>query len=142
MAGCALTVAAFAIGTFRFPEPLAALFLDASVPDATRALAHDVLKWTAPIFVRDALQVLCVQVLRAVRSTVVPMLASLLAYWLVGLGGGAAGAFVAGVGAPGIWTGFCIALVTAALVLGALLHRRLPAAGSGGRKHRPGTTDP
>lgn len=138
MAGCALTVAAFAIGTFRFPEPLAALVLDASVPDTTRTLAHDVLRWTAPIFVLDALQVLCVQVLRAV----VPMLASLLAYWLVGLGGGAAGAFVAGVGAPGIWTGFCIALVTAALVLGALLHRRLPAAGSGGRKHRPGTTDP
>ena len=52
-----------------------------------------------------------------------PMLLSTGCYWLVGLGGGVILASASGLGAIGVWIGFCAGLTCAAGLLAALAFR-------------------
>ncbi|TDN99207.1 MATE family multidrug resistance protein [Halomonas ventosae] len=79
--------------------------------------------------VSDALQVNLAGALRGYKDTRIIMLITLLAYWLVGLGGGhwlgAHGLFgwIAPLGVHGYWIGLIAGLTTAALLLGERLRR-------------------
>ncbi len=76
------------------------------------------LMYIAAIFaVFDGTQVVAIGVLRGAGDTRTPMIASLLAYWLIGLPSGYALCFTLGLGVTGLWLGMCAGLITAATLL-------------------------
>ncbi|ETX13401.1 hypothetical protein OCH239_10490 [Roseivivax halodurans JCM 10272] len=115
-----LAAASLALMVGVFTESAVALFSGAETSPDGRALMSQVLRWTAPIFLFDAWQIVFMHALRGLRRTVLPMVLSTTCYWAVGLGGGLVLAELAGLGAPGIWTGFCGGLTSAAILLGAM----------------------
>lgn len=80
--------------------------------------------------VSDSLQVAMAGALRGYKDTRVIMLITLLAYWLVGLGGGhllgeyGLGPWLAPMGVHGYWLGLVGGLTVAAVLLGERLRRR------------------
>lgn len=72
----------------------------------------------------DGLQVTANAALRGLQDTRWPMLISLVAYWLVGLGSGALLAFTAGTGPRGLWFGLSAGLLFASVTLLARFLRR------------------
>jgi multidrug resistance protein, MATE family len=59
----------------------------------------------------DGMQTVATGALRGAGDTRTPMLCHLILYWLVGLPLGAYLCFHLGWGAPGLWTGLCVALI-------------------------------
>jgi MATE family multidrug resistance protein len=72
----------------------------------------------------DGLQVVATGALRGSGDTRTAMLANLVGHWVLGLPIGAALCFAAGWGVVGLWTGLCTGLISVALVLIAVWHRR------------------
>ncbi len=87
--------------------------------------------------VSDSLQVSLAGALRGYKDTRVIMLITMVAYWLVGLGGGhwlgVYGLFdtLAPMGVHGYWTGLIAGLTVAAILLGERLRRRSKAVARG-----------
>jgi MATE family multidrug resistance protein len=76
----------------------------------------------------DGLQTVATGALRGSGDTQTPMLANLVAYWLIGLPAGYVLCFRLGWGAVGIWIGLCAGLMIIALALLMAWHKRkLPA---------------
>ena len=114
-----------------FPTELAALYLDASKPDAAAVLAYaGGLVVIAGLFqLVDGLQAIAAGLLRGVKDTTVPMILALISYWGIGFTLAYVLAFHYGLGGTGVWIGFVCGLAAAAvLLLGryAILVRRLP----------------
>ena len=65
----------------------------------------------------DGVQVSASGALRGLKDTRRPMLVCVVAYWVIGLPGGAALGFGAGAGAPGLWWGLVLGLTAAAALL-------------------------
>lgn len=106
--------------TFAFyPQTLAALYLDASKPDAAAVLAYaGTLVVIAGIFqLVDGLQAIAAGLLRGVKDTTVPMLLALIAYWAIGFLLAYLLAFHFGFGGIGVWIGFLCGLLAAAVLL-------------------------
>lgn len=105
-------------------KPLSALY----TPSAeVRALAGPLLVWVAAYHVADAMQTLCIFVLRSYRITLMPLLVYGVLLWGLGLGGGYALAYHgwAGFGpwhspAP-FWGASAAALLLTAIAFGGLL---------------------
>ncbi len=93
-------------------------------PDVV-AVAAALLMYAAVFQLSDAIQVAAAGALRAYHDTLIVMLITFVAYWLVGLGVGYWLAFLAPqpYGAEGFWTGLILGLTTAAILLGWRLHR-------------------
>jgi MATE family multidrug resistance protein len=85
----------------------------------------------------DGLQAVATGALRGSGDTRTPMICHLIGYWIVGLPLGYVLCFHFGWGAPGMWTGLCVALVLIGLALLLAWHRvadaRGPAAARFGR---------
>ena len=76
------------------------------------------LMWIAALFaVFDGIQVTVTGVLRGAGDTRTPMVANLVAHWLLGLPTGYFLCFVWGFGVLGLWTGLSIGLIVTALSL-------------------------
>ncbi|PYX67182.1 MAG: MATE family efflux transporter [Acidobacteria bacterium] len=73
----------------------------------------------------DGLQTVATGALRGSGDTRTPMLANLIAYWLIGLPLGYVLCFRFGLGALGIWIGLCIGLIIIGSALLFAWHRRL-----------------
>lgn len=93
---------------------IAALYTD---DVAVAALAVQLLHVAALFQIFDGLQVSAGGALRGLHDTRVPMLMTLLAYWLIGFPLGWWLAFDGGLGAPGLWFGLVAGLGSAALLL-------------------------
>jgi MATE family, multidrug efflux pump len=65
----------------------------------------------------DGLQTVATGALRGVGDTRIPMLATLVAYWLIGLPVGWILCFRFGWGAQGLWAGLCLALILIGIFL-------------------------
>ncbi len=111
------TAAILAMMLALFTEPVAGIFSGSQASPAARHLTVDLLRWTAPVFLFDAWQVVLVHALRGLRRTRLPMVLSTGCYWIVGLGSGVALAGPVGLDAQGIWIGFCAGLACASAML-------------------------
>ncbi|MBI5624504.1 MAG: MATE family efflux transporter [Elusimicrobia bacterium] len=96
------------------PESLARLYTHD--PDVVK-LAVVLLAAAAAFQVFDGIQIVMTGSLRGLGETRIPMAANLLGHWVLGLPCGALLAFKLGVGALGIWIGFCLGLAAVAVSL-------------------------
>jgi MATE family multidrug resistance protein len=107
-------MAAMAALFLTLPTQLAGLFTDSEPVIALAALLLPI----AGLFqVFDGLQVVSMGVLRGLGDTRVPMLVSVIGFWCIGIPVSIGLAFVAGLGAVGLWWGFVAALAIVALIL-------------------------
>ncbi len=108
-------------------------FIAASYSTDTQvlAMAAQLLRWVCLYQAVDAIQTLCVFVLRSYRVTVVPFLVYAIVLWGMGLGGGVALTFHGVAHWPamqspdGFWLAASVALVATALIFSAMLQHAL-----------------
>ncbi len=117
-------MAASAIVMRAIPEALAAVYTrDAPV----LTLAATLIPIAGLFQVFDGTQVVAMGALRGVGDTRVPMLISLLGFWLIGLPVSVYLGFWAGAGPIGIWWGLVVGLAAVALLLVLRMRRRFRA---------------
>jgi MATE family multidrug resistance protein len=121
---CVVGIALF----LALPVAIAALFLDTTHPEAPEilALCTRLLALAALFQLGDAMQVMALGLLRAIRDTRVPMWAAAFSYWGVGIPTSARLGFTCGLGAEGRWLGLCIGLLFASTSLMARFWMRAP----------------
>lgn len=118
--GLSVAVAAAVVVLFlALPEPMVALFLDLSLPEAPGivALGASLLAVAALFQLFDAMQVMALGLLRGVQDTTVPMWLASFSYWLVGIPTSYVLAFPLGLGPQGLWLGLVIGLMCASVLL-------------------------
>lgn len=101
------------------PGMVVGLFIDRADP-ANLELARQAavfLGFAAMFQVFDGVQVSASGALRGFKDTRVPMVISLVAYWLLGLTSGALLAFRLGLGGRGLWLGLVVGLAAASVML-------------------------
>lgn len=109
----------FAVLELLAPRSILGVFVNLSDPQNAQMIA------TATVFLSiaalfqtvDGTQVTLNGALRGLQDTRAPLIVSLIAYWLVGLGLGSALAFGFGYGARGLWYGLTAGLTFAAVAL-------------------------
>jgi len=90
----------------------------AYTPDPVVIQSASVLLFVAAFFqLFDGLQTVAVGALRGAGNTRTAMLCHLIAYWVIGLPLGYYLCFHEGWGAPGMWTGLCLALILIGVAL-------------------------
>ena len=101
------------------PHLIIGLYLDLRDPAnaGVIAFATAFLRIGAMFQLVDGLQVSAIGALRGLRDTRVPMLITLVSYWLVGMGSGVYLAFGVGLEGAGLWYGLVAGLALAALWL-------------------------
>lgn len=100
---------------------LPALYIE---DNAVQNLAGQLLVLAAIFQLSDGAQVVGHGILRGMTDVTVPMLIALGAYWCLGVPASYVFAFVADLGAPGVWMGFVLGLSTAAAAFLLRFHRR------------------
>jgi MATE family multidrug resistance protein len=129
LALCSQTVSATLM--LAVPGWIAGIYTD---DPAVVAIAVQLLFLAAIFQLSDGIQVSSAGILRGLNDTRVPMLITIVAYWLVGLPLGAVLGFRLELGARGMWIGMIAGLTAAALLLALryrAISRRLPAALAG-----------
>jgi len=121
---CVIGIALF----LSLPVAITALFLDTTHPEAAEilALGTRLLALAALFQLGDAMQVMALGLLRAIRDTRVPMWAAAFSYWGVGIPASAILGFHFGLGAEGIWLGLCLGLLFASVSLMVRFWARAP----------------
>ncbi|PYE37509.1 MATE family multidrug resistance protein [Rhizobium sp. PP-F2F-G38] len=124
----ALGIICAALGSTLFaviPYALAALYLDTTRTDAALVLAY-----AGPLIVIagafqlvDGLQAIAAGMLRGLKDTTVPMVLALISYWPIGFFSAWIFAFPLGFGGQGVWYGFSLGLLAAAVLLNARFFR-------------------
>lgn len=107
-------------GLFMFaPGIVVTAFLDPTDPANAEAVRHAIafLGIAALFQVVDGIQVAASGALRGLRDTRVPMMISLVSYWLLGMSAAALLAFPLGLGGRGLWMGLVVGLGAAAVLL-------------------------
>jgi len=101
------------------PQQIIALFLDEGKAGSAAIIAVGVkLMVMAALFqMADAMQVMALGLLRAVKDTRVPMIAAAISYWGVGIPAAYFLGFRADLGGVGLWLGLVVGLVLAAALL-------------------------
>jgi MATE family multidrug resistance protein len=114
-----MSTAALVTWLFRHEIPL--LFLGNGADARTIALAASLLMLGATFFIADGVQTIAIGALRGINDTRIPLLFSIISFWLIGFTAAYILAFKLGFGAEGIWIGLSISVT----VYGVLLISRL-----------------
>ena len=101
------------------PVQIISLFLDEGKPGSAEIIAFGVklLAMAALFQMADAMQVMALGLLRAIKDTRVPMLAAALSYWVVGIPCAYLFGFGLGFGGVGLWFGLVLGLTVAAVTM-------------------------
>ena len=132
LAMCTQTVSASLM--LLIPAWIAGIYTD---DPAVVAIAVQLLFLAAIFQLSDGVQVSCSGILRGLNDTRVPMVLTVVAYWLVGLPLGALLGFRFDLGPRGMWMGMIAGLTVAAVLLGLryrAMSARLPGRLTGGTK--------
>lgn len=126
-----LSAALCAVGIVIFlslPVQIISLFLDTTNPDAPQILAvgTGLLALAALFQLGDAMQVMALGLLRAIRDTQVPMWLAALSYWGIGIPASYILGFHFDLGGEGIWLGLCVGLLFASTSLMVRFWQRAP----------------
>lgn len=107
------------------PRTVIGLYFDVNKPQNAEIvrLAISFLSIAALFQVFDGIQVSTAGALRGLKDTRIPMVISLISYWVVGMGSGTLFTFGLGLGGRGLWFGLVIGLATAAGLLSWRFHR-------------------
>jgi multidrug resistance protein, MATE family len=102
-----------------FPRVVIGLYIDVNDPANTNlvALASVFLSIAAMFQVFDGTQIANAAALRGLKDTRIPMLISLVSYWLIGMGSAVLLAFYFNLGGRGLWFGLVLGLAVAAILL-------------------------
>lgn len=114
-----MSLAATAFVLFRHSLP--ELYVDD--PEVIR-IAAGLLVFAAIFQISDGSQVVGHGSLRGMTDVTVPLFIAIFSYWVIGLPSGYYFAFVAGMGAQGVWMGFVFGLSTAAAAFLFRFHRK------------------
>jgi multidrug resistance protein, MATE family len=125
--GMALSCAFMCLNGLAFwllPKLIIGLYLDINDPANSLVvrLATSFLAIAAMFQLFDGLQVSAAGALRGLKDTRVPMLITLIAYWLIGIGSGLWFCFVAQWAGRGLWFGLVLGLATASPLLAWRFH--------------------
>lgn len=101
----------------RHQIPLAFLGMGATDASATAALAATLLVVGATFFVADGIQTIGAGALRGLNDTRIPLLFSVVCFWVIGFGSSYRLGFPGGLGATGIWIGLSVGLAAYAALL-------------------------
>src|SRR5699024_1188160 len=120
--GMGLSVAMMTLTALLFwlaPQVVVGLFIDVTDPANSELLRHATmfLGFAAMFQVFDGIQVSAAGALRGFKDTRVPMVISLVSYWLLGMTVGVVLAFGFGLAGRGLWIGLVTGLATAAVLL-------------------------
>jgi multidrug resistance protein, MATE family len=109
------------------PKAVIGLYFDVSNPANAEIvrLAIGFLSIAALFQVFDGIQVTTAGALRGLKDTRMPMVISLLSYWIVGMGSGLLLTFGLNMGGRGLWFGLVIGLATAAGLLSWRFHHTM-----------------
>lgn len=101
------------------PEQIISLFLVEGKAGSAEIIAFGVklLAMAALFQMADAMQVMALGLLRAIKDTRVPMLAAALSYWVVGIPTAYLIGIQAGYGGVGLWAGLVTGLTVAAVTM-------------------------
>jgi MATE family multidrug resistance protein len=102
-----------------FPDYIVAMYLDTSNLDNIEIVktAISFLAVGAIVQIFYSIQTIAAGALIGLKDTKVPVLITMLAYWVIGLGGGYLMAFILGWGAIGLWLGLVLGLMVGAMLL-------------------------
>lgn len=92
---------------------------------AVVALAAQLMLIAGLFQICDGWQIVCSGALRGFEDTRVPMIIGIISYWVVAIPFSYFVAFHGGVGPQGVWLGFVVGLIVAAIALGWRVHRQL-----------------
>lgn len=108
-----------AIAIWLMPQPIVSLYLDVQDPanQEVVTLAIRLLLVAAIFQIVDGVQVTATGALRGMQDTRIPMIIGIISYWGIGLTSGYLLGFRFGMGSVGLWLGWAIGLLVAALVL-------------------------
>lgn len=108
-----------AIVIWLFPHAIVGIFLNVGRAENAEVVGIAVaLLGIAAVFqIVDGVQVSAMGALRGLKDTFIPMLISIMSYWVVGLGLGYVLAFRLGLGPTGLWWGLVAGLGSAAVAL-------------------------
>ena len=109
------------------PRTIISLYFDVSNPDnaAIVRMAISFLSIAALFQVFDGTQVSTSGALRGLKDTRMPMVISLVSYWVIGMGSSLLLTFVFKLGGRGLWFGLVIGLATAAFLLSWRFHHTM-----------------
>ncbi len=110
-----------AIMFWTIPKWIARIYTD---EPAVIAAGVSLLAIAAVFQLFDGLQAVATGALRGLGDTRTPMLANLIAYWVIGLPAGSYLCFALGWGAEGLWWGLCAGLILIGIALPYTWHRR------------------
>ena len=118
------------------PRQIIGLYLDFSMPENREVIEIAViLLGVAAVFqVFDGIQVAAAGALRGLKDTRIPMIISVISYWVVGLSAGLLLGFTFSGGAAGLWWGLVMGLGAAAVLL-MLRFSRITGSGGGQARH-------
>jgi MATE family multidrug resistance protein len=119
-----MTLSAVAITTLS--KPIFTLYLDAGDPqvDAVLAMGAQMIVLAALFQMFDGAQVVAAGALRGLKDTHASLVAGAIGYWGLGMPIGAGLAFGGRVGPVGLWWGFVVGLVAAAILLSLRFNQR------------------
>ena len=108
-----------ALAFWLVPRPIIGLYLDLADPANAEVirLAVGFLGIAAVFQIFDGVQVTAGGALRGLKDTRIPMILTIVSYWLVGLTTGYALGFGLGWGGRGLWWGLVLGLAVAAVLL-------------------------
>jgi MATE family multidrug resistance protein len=111
---CTLIMGVMAVLIFTLARPIATIYTEDA---AVLEIAVSLLLFAALFQISDGLQVSANGALRGLKDTKIPMLMTVLAYWLIGLPLGYSLCMSWKLGAAGLWIGLIVGLSVAAVLL-------------------------
>jgi MATE family multidrug resistance protein len=109
-----------ALTMFLFPELIVSIYTDEA---AVSSLAASLLFYAAIFQYPDGIQICAAGALRGYKDTLVPMIYTIISFWLIGMTLGYYLTFNAGMGPAGMWIGMIAGLSAAAVLMLARFQR-------------------